>query len=119
MMHDADADLGSTAATIAIFNETPDTTSLTIPDAQLLFTADFKRSGSDLTLTGEQGQRADRVAGGLRDQVGQRILTGEQHLAEAVSGDELVGRGGEAYEEAEGRGRQQQRCSTEWRQITR
>src|SRR4051794_5940057 len=31
--------------------------SVTIPDAHFLFHADFKRSGSDLTLTGDDGQR--------------------------------------------------------------
>src|SRR3954470_11317824 len=31
--------------------------SIKIPDAHFLFHADFKRTGSDLTLTGEDGQR--------------------------------------------------------------
>src|SRR6187401_352557 len=34
-----------------------DATSVTIPDAHFLFHADFKRAGSDLTLTGEDGHR--------------------------------------------------------------
>jgi len=33
----------------------PDAASITIPDAHLLFTADFKRKGSDLVLTGDDG----------------------------------------------------------------
>ena len=37
--------------------EGPDAAFVTIPDAQLLFHGDFKRTGSDLTLTGEDGQR--------------------------------------------------------------
>jgi hypothetical protein len=31
--------------------------SVTIPDAHFLFHADFKRTGSDLTLTGDDGHR--------------------------------------------------------------
>src|SRR5262249_2164468 len=34
-----------------------DTASVTIPDAHLLFTADFKRKGSDLVLTGDDGHK--------------------------------------------------------------
>src|SRR3954468_14363994 len=37
--------------------EGPDSSSITIPDAQFLFHAEFKRSGSDLTLTGEDGHQ--------------------------------------------------------------
>jgi len=33
----------------SIFNEGADTTYLIVPDAKLLFSAEFKRSGSDLT----------------------------------------------------------------------
>src|SRR4051794_31318656 len=35
----------------------PDDSSVTISDAHFLFHAEFKRTGSDLTLTGEDGQR--------------------------------------------------------------
>jgi hypothetical protein len=34
-----------------------DAASLTIPDASLLFSAEFKRSGSDLVLVGSNGQK--------------------------------------------------------------
>src|SRR5690348_9612742 len=37
--------------------EGPDHDSVTVPDAHFLFHADFKRTGSDLTLTGHDGQR--------------------------------------------------------------
>jgi hypothetical protein len=40
----------------SIFAE-PDAASITIPDAHLLFTADFKRKGSDLVLTGDDGHK--------------------------------------------------------------
>ena len=51
-------ELGVSEATFAIFNGGPDTESLIIPDARLLFSGDFKRSGSDLMLTDDAGQRA-------------------------------------------------------------
>ncbi|MBI3435205.1 MAG: FecR domain-containing protein, partial [Proteobacteria bacterium] len=35
----------------------PDAASVTIPDAHLLFTADFRRAGNDLVLTGEDGHK--------------------------------------------------------------
>ena len=41
----------------AIAHDQADTTSLTIPDASLLFSAEFKRSGSDLVLVGSNGQK--------------------------------------------------------------
>src|SRR5262245_12358561 len=41
----------------AIANGQPGAASLTVPDAQLLFSAEFKRSGSDLTLLGPDGQK--------------------------------------------------------------
>src|SRR5262245_42629125 len=40
----------------SVFAE-PDAASVTIPDAHLLFTADFKRKGSDLVLTGDDGHK--------------------------------------------------------------
>jgi hypothetical protein len=42
------------AAAIAV---EPDSAVVTIPDAHFLFTADFKRKGSDLVLTGEDGHK--------------------------------------------------------------
>jgi hypothetical protein len=42
------------AAAIAV---EPDSAVVTIPDAHFLFTADFKRKGSDLVLTGEDGRK--------------------------------------------------------------
>jgi large repetitive protein len=42
------------AAAIAV---EPGTAAVTIPDAHFLFTADFKRKGSDLVLTGEDGRK--------------------------------------------------------------
>src|SRR4051812_4539372 len=47
----------STFAVTSIPAEGLDGASVTIPDAQFLFKADFKRAGSDLTLTGEDGHR--------------------------------------------------------------
>ena len=44
-------------ATRAIAHSQADAASLTIPDAQLLFSAEFKRSGSDLTLIGPDGRK--------------------------------------------------------------
>ena len=41
----------------SIPNDGPDAAFVTIPDAHLLFHADFKRTGSDLTLIGPDGQR--------------------------------------------------------------
>src|ERR1700757_3084454 len=35
----------------------PDAAVVTIPDAHLLFTAEFKRRGSDLVLTGDDGHK--------------------------------------------------------------
>ena len=43
--------------TRAIAHSQADAASLTIPDAQLLFSAEFKRSGSDLTLIGPDGRK--------------------------------------------------------------
>jgi T1SS-143 domain-containing protein len=40
----------------SVFAE-PDAASITIPDAHFLFTADFKRKGSDLVLTGDDGHK--------------------------------------------------------------
>src|SRR6185295_6948560 len=47
----------SNGQTTSIANDAHDGTFVTIPDAQFLFHADFKRTGSDLTLTGEDGHR--------------------------------------------------------------
>src|SRR5580765_5736920 len=44
-------------ATRAIAHSQADAASLTIPDAQLLFSAEFKRSASDLTLVGSDGRK--------------------------------------------------------------
>src|SRR5687768_8030394 len=41
----------------SVLNDGPDNAHLTVPDAHLLFNAEFKRTGSDLTLTGPDGQR--------------------------------------------------------------
>src|SRR3977135_4263976 len=48
-------DLTSSASSVSIDGH--DAASVTIPDAHFLFHADFKRTGSDLTLTGEDGHR--------------------------------------------------------------
>jgi len=42
---------------VAVVSVEPDTAVVTIPDAHLLFTADFKRKGSDLVLTGDDGHK--------------------------------------------------------------
>ena len=42
---------------VAVISLGPDTAAVTIPDAHLLFTADFKRKGSDLVLTGDDGHK--------------------------------------------------------------
>ena len=39
----------------------PDSAVVTIPDAHFLFTADFKRKGPDLILTGEDGRKGPRL----------------------------------------------------------
>src|SRR5581483_10397583 len=41
----------------AIAHDHANATSLTVPDASFLFSAEFKRSGSDLVLTGPDGQK--------------------------------------------------------------
>src|SRR3977135_198449 len=48
-------DLTSSASSVSIDGH--DAASVTIPDAHFLFHADFKRTGSDLILTGEDGHR--------------------------------------------------------------
>ena len=47
-------DVRDGAAVIAVG---PDSAVVTIPDAHFLFTADFKRKGPDLVLTGEDGRK--------------------------------------------------------------
>jgi len=47
-------DVRDGAAAIAV---EPDSAVVTIPDAHFLFTADFKRKGPDLVLTGEDGRK--------------------------------------------------------------
>jgi hypothetical protein len=42
---------------VAVIPVQPDTASVTIPDAHLLFTAEFKRKRSDLVLTGDDGHK--------------------------------------------------------------
>ena len=42
---------------VASVSVEPDAASVTILDAHLLFTADFKRKGSDLVLTGDDGHK--------------------------------------------------------------
>ena len=49
------ADSGSPVSIIS--NDGQHGPSVTIPDAHFLFHADFKRTGSDLTLTGDDGHR--------------------------------------------------------------
>src|SRR5271170_3978502 len=48
---------GYGGSTSAIDIDSPDANHIIIPDAQLLFTADFRRAGPDLILTGHDGQR--------------------------------------------------------------
>ena len=50
-------ELGSEHPISIVANEGHDHTAVTISDAQFLFHADFKRTGSDLTLTGDDGHR--------------------------------------------------------------
>src|SRR3954469_23895751 len=47
----------SDSAVSIISNDGHDGSSVTISDAHFLFHADFKRTGSDLTLTGDDGHR--------------------------------------------------------------
>jgi hypothetical protein len=54
MGHGAAAPARETHAIAHIHSDAP---SLIVPDAHLLFSADFKRSGSDLTLIGPNGQK--------------------------------------------------------------
>ena len=56
-MHSSDMPLGSVNGAASVFSNTPVDTFVTIADAQFLFHAEFKRSGTDLTLTGEDGHR--------------------------------------------------------------
>src|SRR3954469_24991519 len=42
---------------VSVSSDGTDPSHITISDAHFLFHADFKRTGSDLTLTGEDGQR--------------------------------------------------------------
>ena len=55
-MHQAPADVGHAVQAIPL-QESDHGVIATIPDAHFLFHADFKRTGSDLTLTGEDGHR--------------------------------------------------------------
>ena len=48
---------GASNFSLSPVSDASDTTSVVIPDAHFLFHAEFKRTGSDLTLTGEDGQR--------------------------------------------------------------
>src|SRR5687768_17066397 len=49
---------GDTSGAVrSILNDAPEGAHLTIPDAHLLFNAEFKRAGSDLILTGPDGKR--------------------------------------------------------------
>ena len=50
-------DSAGTSPATATLSEGHDAASVTIPDAHFLFHADFKRAGSDLILTGEDGHR--------------------------------------------------------------
>ena len=56
-MRTSDTAYDLSAAVRLVPNDGPDAASVTIPDAHLLFHADFKRTGSDLTLIGPDGQR--------------------------------------------------------------
>ena len=58
MSQPSSTELSVSEAAFAIFNGGPDTESLTIPDARLLFSGDYKRSGSDLMLSDDDGQHA-------------------------------------------------------------
>ena len=49
--------IGSHGVAVPAAHEGLDGSSVTIHDAHFLFHADFKRTGSDLTLTGEDGHR--------------------------------------------------------------
>ncbi len=40
-----------------VYNDSPHANHIIVPDAQLLFTADFRRAGSDLVLTGHDGRQ--------------------------------------------------------------
>ncbi len=60
MIHDSDAGSGPETAEPIVLHNSADDVFLIIPDAQLLFTADFKRSGPDLILTGS-GDKHVRV----------------------------------------------------------
>ncbi len=53
--HDAVADAGKTVISI---DDNANGPTATIPDAHLLFNAEFKRAGSDLVLTGDDGKTA-------------------------------------------------------------
>ena len=57
-MHSTTFDLiDLTSSASSVFIDGHDGAFVTIPDAHFLFHADFKRTGSDLTLTGEDGHR--------------------------------------------------------------
>jgi hypothetical protein len=52
-----DTSLAAHQATAVVAADGPDVSRLIVPDADLLFTADFKRAGPDLILTTEDGRR--------------------------------------------------------------
>ena len=56
MIHRKDESFDARDGAAAIAVE-PDSAVVTIPDAHFLFTADFKRKGPDLVLTGENGRK--------------------------------------------------------------
>ena len=57
MLHSFNTADDTRGAVRLITNDGPDAAYLTIPDAHLLFNAEFKRAGSDLMLTGPDGKR--------------------------------------------------------------
>ena len=56
MIHTPGESFDTHESVASVFVE-PDAASITIPDAHLLFTADFTRKGSDLVLTGDDGHK--------------------------------------------------------------
>src|SRR5688572_28680302 len=56
-MHTSDTTFDTGQAVRAIPNDVSDAGRLTLPDSDLLWNAEFKRSGPDLMLTGQDGQR--------------------------------------------------------------
>jgi hypothetical protein len=105
-MSTSDTAADSTSAVSIISDGGHHGQSITIPDAQFLFHADFKRTGSDLTLTGEDGHRVV-IPGYFKHEHLPTLLSPEGaalggHIVEALAGSVAPGQYAQAAAPAGG-----------------